>query len=202
MRTRFKPLASLIAIAASLASAHGIAAPIQWQLANGGNGHWYEYVAFAPDASLSWHEARSDAASRSHAGNQGHLLTIGSVKEFSFVLGSLLNWQNPTVWAGASDAASEGQWAWTDGPEAGQVFSGPGATPGAYTFWNPGEPNNAGSAEDYLAINWAGGNGWNDVDASFPVLGYVVEYSPVPVPGTLALGGLAALALGFGRRRR
>lgn len=39
-----------------------------------------------------------------------------------------------------------------DGHEAGQMFWNSG-TPQLCANWNPGEPNHAGSGEDYLQIN-------------------------------------------------
>ena len=53
------------------------AVPIQWTVASGGNGHWYEHVYIA----MEWHPAKTFYESRSHLGLQGHLFTITSAAE-------------------------------------------------------------------------------------------------------------------------
>ncbi|MBE9640640.1 PD40 domain-containing protein [Salipiger mangrovisoli] len=146
--------------------------PVQWTEAEGGNGHWYEFV----EGPLTWVEARADAESRGHLGLPGYLATITSEEENAFVLSVT----PPNVWVGGSDAASEGVWSWAGGPEAGQVFWN--STVGAigYADWGGQEPNDAGG-EDYLLAHALYPTGtW--ADAGVPPnpnsrFGYVVEYS-------------------------
>ena len=178
---------------------------MQWTVGSGGNGHWYAFINTAVD----WHGARAAALASSHLGMQGYLATITSVAENSFVsaavAGSIL------AWAGASDAAVEGQWRWIDGPEAGLLFwsGGVGGTAVGNAIWNGGEPNNVGGGEDYLQLNWSSQR-WNDHGGPGVGIGqrnaYVIEYStvsmPVPEPMTLALVLSALLASGGLSRRR
>lgn len=56
------------------------------------------------------------------------------------------------IWTGGTDSEIEGVWRWQDGTTfwTGGLTGMP--VGGAYTFWNPGEPNNGGSGEDCLQI--------------------------------------------------
>ncbi|MFT7167257.1 MAG: hypothetical protein ACI80K_000376 [Paracoccaceae bacterium] len=134
------------------------------------NGHYYAAVA---SAGVTWDQARADAASMTHMGLSGHLVTLGDSQENDFVFG-LGNVNN--FWTGgfqntASPSYSEpgGGWEWI----TGEVFG--------YTNWLPGEPNNTGGlgAEDYLELLQSGGFGetWNDAAQSEHPAGYVVEFS-------------------------
>ena len=64
------------------------APPVRWPEA--GNGNFYEFVPINPFQPLSWEQARSAAAGRSHQGLPGHLATITSAAEQAFV-GSISN---------------------------------------------------------------------------------------------------------------
>lgn len=167
------------------------AAPIQWTLASGGNGHWYEYVSLPGG---TWESARDAAAALTHQGQQGYLATITSADETAFL--NVLN--GGQGWVGATDRAVEGTWVWDTGPEAGTVFWKDGVTQ-TYATWNGGEPNNAGN-EDYLVIKQLAG--WNDAPTGYAQAYYVEFSSPVPEPASLVLmlAGLAA-AGGLSRRR-
>ncbi|MFX1517705.1 MAG: lectin-like protein, partial [Promethearchaeota archaeon] len=95
----------------------------------------------------------------------GHLVTIGSYEENTFV--SNLAGAN-TVWLGFSDAATEGTWKWVTGESV------------TYTNWHPGEPNNAYD-EDYAQMY--GGGTWNDLDPTY-IRAYVCEWEDWEVPST------------------
>jgi hypothetical protein len=183
------------ALAASAFATAGVAAPVQWTVASGGNDHWYEYI----QTPLVWSEARTAALASTHLGLGGYLATVTSAEENRFIANTF---NGALAWLGGSDAGSEGDWRWMDGPEAGQAFT--------FTAWEPGEPNDVGGGEDYLQINWASFSGWNDhggpgigVDQAN---GYVIEYGPtpttVPEPASLALVLPALLAAAAVRRRR
>jgi hypothetical protein len=171
------------------------AAPVQWTVGSGGNGHWYEFFATAVD----WNTARADALSRG-----GYLATITSAAENSFAAVSAAG--GALAWIGGTDAAVEGEWKWADGPEAGVQFwqGGPSGTALGYTNWNGGEPNNCCGGENYLQLNWATTGGWNDHGGpgnASQLNGYLVEYN-VPEPMTLAMVMSGLLAAVLTRRRR
>ncbi len=122
-------------------STPALAVPVQWTVASGGNGHFYESVASSN--SLSWNGA--DAAA-TMAG--GYLVTVTSAAEQAFL--ESLSKPSGAYWAGGQDLASEGTWKWVTGPEAGDLF--------IYTNWFAGEPNNSNN-EDYLSWNQSSGGG-------------------------------------------
>ena len=169
-----------------------------------GNGHYYDFVA----QNVSWQTALADAAAATPiAGFTAYLVTITSADEDAFV--KTLSGSATYVWAAGTDEATEGVWKWAAGPEAGQTFYIRGGPAVGYEHWNPGEPNN-NATENYLHIKANAGD-WNDIFATYPSGGYVVEYSPnalpaIPEPGAwaLMLAGFAAVgvtARGNGRRR-
>jgi len=142
-------------------------------------GHYYEYI---PAEGITWTAARDAAALRTFYGLQGYLATI-SIQDESDLLGS----QAPGAgWIGASDAATEGDWYWVTGPEAGTLFwrGTAGGTAFGYEFWNSGEPNQSGN-EDYAHITAPGvglPGSWNDLSntgassGDYQPKGYLVEY--------------------------
>lgn len=65
-------LSSLAAVAA--------AAPIQWSVSSGGNGHYYELVSSA-SAPLTWADANLAAQTRVFMGVNGYLASISSPAE-------------------------------------------------------------------------------------------------------------------------
>jgi len=187
-----------------------LATPLQWTVASGGNGHFYDYVA----ASLTWDQAQAAAAATTFNGMQGYLATITSAGENNFIINNF----NHMGFLGGSDAAVEGEWRWVVGPEAGLLFFiGEYPDPNRHTIiyadWGSNEPNDFDNTrygfpypgEDYLNFNSARGGEWNDVPgAPYASQGYYVEFGPaVPEPSTLLLVGEAALfALAIALRRR
>jgi hypothetical protein len=177
-------LAVMVFVAATTAPP-AMSAPVQWTIASGGNGHWYEYVS----TPSYWSNARAAALGSTWMGMSGYLVTLTSAAENAFMSGLPGLDTAGYAWTGGSDAAVEGEWRWMDGSEAGQLFS--------YSNWGPGEPNNAGGSENYAHLQpGAGSLGWNDL-RNDAFLGYVVEYSSVPTPGSLALTLLALGGLGM-----
>ncbi|MFN7933007.1 MAG: PEP-CTERM sorting domain-containing protein [Bryobacteraceae bacterium] len=176
------------------------AAPVQWMVGSGGNGHWYEYVpAISIFSPVSFDTARAAALASTHMGMAGYLATVTSAGEQAFIENSfsfLLGFgATGTAFLGASDNAVQGEFRWLEGPEAGQLVS--------YTNWLPGYPNTSGDIlQLYINAATLGAPplfGWINGDPG--ALGYVIEYSGtgdggVPEPGTLWLvvGGVAALA--------
>jgi VCBS repeat-containing protein len=132
---------------------------------------YFEFIGEAP----SWTNARAHALA---AG--GYLANITSSAE-NAVIENLLYAENGYIaFTGGTDRDHEGQFTWTDGPEAGQALT--------YTNWQATEPNNVLASpndpigEDFLAIEVGAGPSeisgrWNDLPEAYPhVWGYVVEY--------------------------
>ena len=217
-------LAGLLGAAALQLAAPALhAAPVQWTVAAGGNGHWYDYFDAGIFVGIGFDAARAAALGSSHQGLQGYLATVTSAQEQAFIQSSfpfLLGFGNTgSAWLGASDAAVEGEWRWLDGPEAGQSFT--------YTNWLLSQPVNAPGFEDHdllaLSINAVVANapvfyGWTSLTPQNRTLGYVVEYgltpkgpddpddpvdpNPVPEPSGALMAATALLLAGLQRRRR
>jgi hypothetical protein len=171
------------------------------------NGHHYEFIVAD---GITWAAANTAAQAKSHAGVSGHLATITSLAEDTFLfnnstLASGLNtsgdFADSQLWVGGFQPAGStepgGGWTWVNG-EGG--FPGNNAGP-VYANWLGGEPNNVGGGEGHLAIDLRANFGWNDEGNLGGIWGYVVEYD-VPEPTTLALLGLGLAGIGFTRRRR
>jgi len=149
------------------------------------NGHWYDEIRF----SGTWEQANADANSRTHNSLQGHLATVTSAEENSFIYNNIFlqlsadNWS----WLGGTDKGQEGVWEWV----TGEAWS--------YSAWRSGEPNNVNN-EDYLHM-WYTGT-WNDWTASAIAGTYIIEYeaSDIPEPATFALMSLGLAGLGYRRK--
>jgi hypothetical protein len=112
---------------------------------NPANGHRYIGLNVA-----SW--AAAEATAQMFG---GHLASIADQAENDFVqlnFGSF-GGTSQRLWIGFNDVASEGNFVWPDG------------SPGGYTNWNAGEPNNAGSGEDATEMLGTQGT-WNDMPDS------------------------------------
>ncbi|MBE9180560.1 type I secretion C-terminal target domain-containing protein [Oculatella sp. LEGE 06141] len=160
-------------------------------LANPDNGHFYEFVTAN---GISWTNAKVAAEGKTYFGLQGYLTTVTSADENAFIASKLQG----QGWMGASDAATEGDWRWQTGPEAGQPFWLGNGTTGnvvgaSYQNWAEAEPNNAGN-EDYA--HFLANGEWNDYPLSLSnIQGYVVEYGGMPGDPTLQLTGSVTIAI-------
>ena len=134
------------------------------------NGHLYQYVSDAK----TFDAAKADAQSQG-----GYLATVTSAGENDLLLKLMMDTgiSGGGGWLGGSDAAVEGDWRWIDGDENDALFWQDGsATPGYYSNWKWGEPNDINIGEDYLMM-YASGQ-WNDTGGPYePNLkaGYFVE---------------------------
>ncbi|KAB8330366.1 hypothetical protein SD80_031795 [Scytonema tolypothrichoides VB-61278] len=161
------------------------------------NNRFYEFVS-APN--ITWTDARSAAANREYFGLKGYLATITSAAEQNFIQGKVQG----NGWIGGSDTATEGDWRWVTGPEAGTPFwnGDPNGTSveGRYSNWGPGEPNDLNNNEDYAhvignsAIGQAVLGKWNDLpnaveSGNYLPQGYIVEYGGLQGDPTLQLTG-------------
>lgn len=147
--------------------------PRQWLTSAGGNGHAYEMA----DASegVTWDEALVLAGVRSYRGASGHLATVTSASETSFLVDSFGD-RYLGCWLGGvqpdpGDAPADG-WVWVTGE------------PWGYTNWSinePGDQDPLGGTEDALVVKGAPGGGfppgqWNDRSRTRPRSSFVVEY--------------------------
>jgi hypothetical protein len=165
---------SAVGIAAVMIASQTMAGDaVQWSVADGGNGHWYEAVSHP---SIDWDN--SLAAARSLGGD---LASIGSTQENQFVfdLSTSLwigGWAGPWI-GGFQDRSApdylepSGGWRWSDG----SIFS--------FAAWDCYNPSNQNDLEDYLhyAINPACSAvpipSWNDVYQYSLLGGFVIEWS-------------------------
>ena len=151
---------------------------VQWPVAQGGNGHFYEVVS-AP-AGISWGNASLAATNRG-----GYLATITSAEENAFVFN--IATQIATVWY-------SGYGPWLGGIQpAGSVEPGGGwrwvtGEPFIYQNWAPLQPNNNNN-EDRIQFGGQAdrSSAWNDISQSNTnfTRGFVVEYDRHPDAVTL-----------------
>ena len=168
------------------------AAPVQWTVESGGNGHWYDVVS--TPTGIAWTAARDAAV---QMGWQLASVTSHEENEFIFSLVDDANywWNNFGPWLGGyqvdKNSEATGSWAWVDGE------------PWSFTAWSAGQPDNYLNKEDYLQyyLPSAGRDStWNDWENQPPheaPVAYVIE-SVVPEPSAtllLAFGSLAAWLL-------
>ncbi|HXT68245.1 MAG TPA: PEP-CTERM sorting domain-containing protein [Vicinamibacterales bacterium] len=183
-------------------TARAEASPIQF------GSNFYDLVivlptVFSDGSANTWSAAQAAAAASTFGGVNGHLVTITSAAENSFLAGLATSY-NLTGFLGAWIGGN--YLGWLVGPEAGQ--------PHTYTNFGGGEPNNAGIAYFNIGTSGPAPPGfWLDDSGTQglpeypqdPVIGYFVEYeSPraVPEPATLALLGFGLLAVTPALRRR
>ena len=124
---------------------------------------FYKYVA----TTATWDAARDAAYNTVIGGAHGHLVNITSAAEQSFIIENLV--AGSQTWIGASDQATDDQWIWLDGAEAGLQFWN-GGTSGSsvnnlYQSWQlSSDPNHSGDSVGLLwstagtPYNWADGD--------------------------------------------
>jgi hypothetical protein len=133
----------------------------------------------------TWQQAKTAAEAKEllpDSGIHGYLANSTIQQELDFVAPRL----NAEAWIGGTDAAVEGDWRWSGGPENGQLFyQGTGASGsaqnGLFNYWETVEPNEFCPGEDCMQI--LGNNfKWNDMPCDTPFGQYIVEYSATTSP--------------------
>jgi hypothetical protein len=174
-------------------------------------GNYYQFVY---GEGLTWSQARDFAAAQSYNGRPGHLATIDSEGEMSFVLYAHRG-ERPTgcsdgsqVWLGGFQpgGSSEpgGDWQWVTGGSVPDVHQ----TPDGWG-WGDGEPNENGE-EDCMDTHW---DEWYDSPCNTTYYCMLIEYEGdeggyevVPTITQYGVVVLALLVAGFGvwvfRRRK
>jgi lectin-like protein/PEP-CTERM motif-containing protein len=202
MKTLIRCFASVCLVSPMVASAF---VPVQWSV----NGHYYEVVN--PTSGMTWPAAKALAESSQYLGANGHLATITSAAENSFVQ-SILPAGVSTFgyYLGGSQLPGSVE------PDQGWVWST--AEPFSFINWNPAEPNDgyAGRPQGVLwmwsdyATAYSGGTWmvgkWDDTWDDFTEFegalnSYVIEYA-VPEPTTFSLLSAGALFAAFRASRR
>jgi hypothetical protein len=155
--------------------------PVQWQVSDGGNGHWY--AAVSVPSTISWPDSASLAAQFG-----GHLATMLSPSEEAFVWSIA---QAPQLWNGhcgpwfglfqaTGSTEPAGGWTWVTGE------------PLTWANWHPGAPDNYGCAFGAQESSGHFFNGsptgparyWNDLPPEVPCktlypmpVGLLIEWS-------------------------
>lgn len=149
---------SSVVFVALLASAGASAQsqPVQWRIEDGGNGHWYRYDGETQSRQTA--QSRADAA-------RGHLVTITSPAEYSFLRAAFPQVASNMFWMGGYQTPGSCEpgcgWHWLTG-ETWQ-----------YINWSAGEPNNVGG-EPWLGCLSDGT--WNDFHSGWN-LKSMIEWS-------------------------
>ncbi len=131
---------------------------------NPGNGRTYKLLQAG-----TWTSAEATAIALG-----GHLATVNDAAENAWIVATWQNFQATPhdLWIGFNDAAVEGTFVWADG------------TPTGYTNWDPGEPNNALTGEDYTNIRRDSATGnWNDLGNN-PTGYFNAVFGVVEISGT------------------
>jgi hypothetical protein len=126
-------------------SAIAQARPLSRPIINPNNHHSYLLLNTA-----TWKASEAGAVALG-----GHLATIRNQAEEDWVVKTFGSYDGKQhlLWIGLSDTASKFHFSWSSGESS------------SYTCWAPGEPNNAGRGEDFVAIyypNHSQGGKWND----------------------------------------
>jgi hypothetical protein len=135
-----------------------------------GTGHYYEYVPVP--GGITWSNALSAASASLYNGMPGHLATVTSDGENSFLMS--MGIPGSGAWLGGIQSppdttVPDADWQWITGESWN------------YTHWWSGEPNDgAGNPEFELSIGGvtAPFGWWNDCPIWLTLEGYFVEYEP------------------------
>lgn len=121
------------------------AGPLSPVIVNPNNHHSYLLLD-----SATWKDSEAGAIALG-----GHLATIRNQAEEDWIVHAFGSYggQQRLLWIGLSDRTKKFHFSWSSGESL------------SYTCWAPGEPNNAGRGEDFVAVyypNHSQGGKWND----------------------------------------
>ena len=170
---------------------------VEWPVASGGNGHFYQ--AFVAPSGITW-QAAWDAATAMG----GYLATATNAAENDFVFELVST--NDSIWFLNSSGSGIGPWLGgfqvEGSPEPSGGWNWVTGEPFGYSNWGPGQPDNSEVNQNrihFLGLATLKGKTWNDYPDSpagdYPSpRGFIVEWPPAsppsnPVQWTLASGG-------------
>jgi len=155
------------------------AEPVQWSVADGGNGHWYEAVL--TDTGLTWEQAQQLAN-----GDNGYLATPVTAEENLWISITLLD-GNGDLFGSAGYGPHIGGIQNTDSPDYSEPYGGWEWASGddwGYDNWTACDNCCGGQARmQYMSQFTESGNGWGDVsygDSNSQFKSYVVEWDHDP----------------------
>jgi len=134
---------------------------LQWAR-NPANQHWYG-ISRQP---TTWSASEAQAIVEG-----GHLATISSSTENSWVQSTFTGFNPFGFWIGFNDIATENSFVWS----SGESFP--------YTNWAPGEPNNGSGVEDAAHLNPGSAWRWSDAAPSATSFTGLVEINRLPGAG-------------------
>ena len=153
---------------------------------------WKGYELINHGANISWSDAKAaaDAADAADPFHWVYLATITSEAEHNLTK-ALVAQAGLNAWLGANDAAVEGEWRWTEGPEGeeGEEHSGQGllfwvgaangnSFNGLFSNWSSIEPNPTYSSQgDWLRYKDNGE--WDDSSMNASVPAFLLESDQV-----------------------
>ena len=159
---------------------------------------WKGYDLIDHGANLTWAEAKAaaDAADAADPFHWVYLATVTSEAEHNLTA-HLVAQAGVNAWLGASDAAVEGEWRWTEGPE-GQEAGGQGlqfwqglangnSVNGLFENWHSSTPDNDSDNQHYLYLKSNSESGqhstpslfWEDARMNGTASSYILESDQV-----------------------
>lgn len=171
----------------------------QAQVLDPSNGHYYQVIS---DPGDTWMNAEVAALSHYYNGLEGHLATVTSAGEDSYVGAAVTAAGSGEFWLGgyqnpSTETVPTAGWTWVNGEGTFPGVNGAAGFDNAYSNWNPNEPNDAygPGSEQYLGINLGNVGGFNDEGNLGGIGGYVIEFDPNTIPtGGLATPDVASTA--------
>ena len=174
----------------------------QAQVLDPSSGHYYQVIS---DPGDTWMNAEVAALGHYYNGLEGHLATITSAGEDSYVGNVVKTYGGSSeFWLGGyqnpnTETTPTAGWTWVNGEGTFPGVNGVTGFHNDYSNWNSDEPNDyegeGRGSEQYLGINLGNLGGFNDEGILGYIGGYVIEYDPNTIPtGGLATPDVASTA--------